>query len=202
MVGSCGPACVEMVRGWLAGADAVRPGAEMVPWARSWLFPLGMTESFGLAMLLADSGARVTVLKQRAGFRLNPSTGTSFDHIARVFGHIAGPVARLREWEARRRGVRLSVGPVTVERFEEPEVARCPAIVMVNQGSYAPDPDWPGGVLHWVVVTEASEAGIRFHDPELGPGQLLSKEEFGKAMDLGSQGIDPQIILADRGPGA
>ena len=144
MIGSCGLACVEMVRGWLDESAVVRDRSEMLPWARSWLFPFGMTESFGLAMLLADRGARVTVLKERPGFQLRPATGTSFDPITRAFGHAASPVARLREWEARRRGVRVSIEPVTVARLRQPDAARSPAIVMVNQGSYAPDPDWAG----------------------------------------------------------
>lgn len=197
MIGSCGPACVEMVRGWLDPSAAIRTGSDMLPWARSWLFPFGMTESFGLAMLLADRGARVTVLKERPGFDLRPATGMGFDHVARAFGHAASPVARLREWEARRRGVRVSIEPVTVERLRQPDAARCPPIVMVNQGAYAPDPDWPGGVLHWVVVTDAGGDRVEFHDPDLGPGQRLSSEEFAKAMDLTSQGIDRQMLLTE-----
>jgi len=190
-----------MGRGWLDESAVVRTGSEMLPWARSWLFPFGMTESFGLAMLLADRGARVTVLKERPGFQLRPATGTGFDPIARAFGHAASPVARLREWEARRRGVRVSIEPVTVARLRQPDAARSPAIVMVNQGSYAPDPDWAGGVLHWVVVTDTSNSTVEFHDPDLGPGQRLSDEEFGKAMDLTSQGIDRQMVITEPAAG-
>jgi hypothetical protein len=195
MIGSCGPACVEMVRGYLAGSTEVRHGSDMIPWARSWLFPFGMTESFGLAVLLANSGARVTVLKERPGFQLRPVTGTSFDAVGTMFGHFSGPTARFREWEARRRDVQLSIGPVTVERLRETDAVQGPAIVMVDQGSYAPDPDFPGGVLHWVVVTEVTDEGVCFHDPDLGPEQRLSRHEFARAMDLATQGIDRQAIL-------
>ncbi|MCI4352591.1 MAG: peptidase C39 family protein [Thermoplasmata archaeon] len=184
-----------MVRGWLARSPVVRPGSDMVPWARSWLFPFGMTESSGLAVLLRNSGANVTVPKESPGFHLRPKTGTSFDAVGTAFGHFASPVARYREWEARRRGVRVSIEPVRVDRLRMSDALRCPAIVMVDQGSYAPDPDFPGGVLHWVVVTNMEDGGISFHDPDLGPEQRLSLEDFDRAMDDSSQGIDRQLIL-------
>jgi hypothetical protein len=197
MLGSCGPACVQMVRGWLDGSAAVRKRSDMVPWVRSWLAPFGMTESFGLAVLLINSGARVTVVKDRPGFHLNPVTRTSFDAIVRVFGYLAGPGARLHEWEARRRGARVFIEPVTVDRLRQTDALGRPAIVMVDQGSYAPDPDFPQGVLHWVVVTEVGDAGVRFHDPDLGPDRRLSLNDFDRAMDVRSRGIDRQLILTE-----
>jgi hypothetical protein len=199
MLGSCGPACVQMVRGWLDGSSTVKKRSDMVPWVRSWLFPFGMTESFGLAVLLINAGARVTVVKERPGFHLRPETRTSFDAIVRVFGYLASPGARLYQWEARRRGARLFIEPVSVDRLRQPDAVGRPAIVMVDQGSYAPDPDFPEGVLHWVVVTDVGDDGVRFHDPDLGPDQKLSLTDFDRAMDVRRRGLDRQLILTDAG---
>lgn len=200
MLGSCGPACVQMVRGWLAGSTAVRARSDLGPWTRSWIFPFGMTESYGLAVLLARSGARVTVFKERPGFHFHPETGTFFDVVGSAFGYLGRPLARIRRWQARRQGIQVSIGPLTVARLGEPDTLGRPAIVMVNQGAYAPDPDFPSGVLHWVVVTDFDATGVRFHDPDLGPNQRLSRSDFDKAMDVRSFGIDRQMVLTDRGP--
>jgi len=188
-----------MVRGWLTGIAVVPKMSDMAPWARSWIFPFGMTESFGLAVLLLNSGARVTVVKERPGFHFRPDTGEYFDAVGKVFGYLATPGARFREWEARRRGVRLAIETVTVNRLLAPDARDRPAIVMVDQGSYAPDPDFPGGVLHWVVVTDVNDDGVRFHDPDLGPDQRLSMADFDRAMDVRTQGIDRQLILTEPG---
>ncbi|MGA7846674.1 MAG: peptidase C39 family protein [Thermoplasmata archaeon] len=198
MLGSCGPACVQMVRGWLDRSPVVPKGSDMVPWVRSWIAPFSMTESFGLATLLLSSGARVTVVKERPRFQFRPESGSNFDKIGKVFGYLATPGARFQEWQARRAGVHLQVETVTVDRLRQPDALGRPAIVMVNQGSYAPDPNFPEGVLHWVVVTGLEDGWVQFHDPDLGADQRLSSADFDRAMDVRSRGIDRQLILTER----
>jgi hypothetical protein len=200
MLGSCGPACVVMVRSWIDGTPVVRARSDIIPWFHSWVFPFGMTESSGLAKLLHDFGARVSVLKERPKFRFRPATGTTFDIVGRAFGYLAIPGARIREWQARRRGIRASIQPLSVDRLQHPDALGRPAIVMVNQGSYAPDPEFPSGVLHWVVVTDVGDGAIQFHDPDLGPNQRLSQADFDRAMDVTPFGIDRQLILVERLP--
>ncbi|MGC2288354.1 MAG: hypothetical protein WA688_00655 [Thermoplasmata archaeon] len=126
-----------------------------------------MTGSFGLAVLLSNSGAHITILKERPAFHLHPSTGTSLDTLFAAFGYLARAAAWLHEWEAPRQGVRVSIESVVVDRLQEPDVLRRPAIVMVSRGSHASDPDFPGGVLHWIVVTDVEDDGARFHGPDI-----------------------------------
>jgi hypothetical protein len=200
MLGSCGPACVVMVRSWFERSPEARARSDIVPWFHSWLFPFGMTDSLGLAKLLHDFGAQVSVFKERPKFRFRPTTGTTFDIVGRAFGYLAIPGARIRAWQARRRGIRASIQPLSVDRLRQPDALGRPAIVMVNQGSYAPDPDFPSGVLHWVVVTDVGDGAVRFHDPDLGPDRRLSLSDFDRAMDVTPFGIDRQLILVNREP--
>ncbi|MCI4369470.1 MAG: peptidase C39 family protein [Thermoplasmata archaeon] len=199
MIGSCGPACVQMVCGWLRSESTVLVGSEMVPWARSWIFPFGMTESFGLARLLRDVGAEVTVYKERPGFSLHPAGDSPMARMFRVFGLGASPVARWRTVRALGKGVEVVLGPVTLELLDANDPALLPAIIMVNQGVYAPDPDWPEGVLHWVVVTGIDPEHVRFHDPDLGPDQEVGRPVFERAMDVRPMGIDRQMVVARPG---
>lgn len=188
-----------MVLGWLDQKSTLRRGTELPGWLRSWIFPFGMTESFGLASILARDGARVTVFKERPDFRMRPASGSGPDPFMTAFGLVAGVWARRRKAQALRRGVRLIVGPVTIGTIATQLQVGLPVIAMVDQGAYAPDPSWPNGVLHWVVVTFANESQVVFHDPDLGPNQQVAAAIFEKALDVRNQGLDSQIVVAERG---
>ncbi len=196
MIGSCGPACVAMVRGHYLGLQELRPKSEMRDWIRTWLFPFGMTEAYGLATALSRHGLRVKLYKERPDFRVHFRFGGLLGLIVKAFAAWARLYSQHFRRTALSQGVDVRIGPVELELVRRATDDGSPAVVMVDQSAYAPDADYPDGVLHWVVVLRFEEEAVVFHDPDLGPEQRVSTAVFEKAMDLSAFQIDRQFVVA------
>ncbi len=194
-IGSCGPACLMMLFKFHRPEMTVGRSLEIRVWMGASLWPFGMTEAFGLANFAVKQGFAATVVKEDMELRMSFPEKYVHPAASRTLLYLA----RARYWRLRRgalgRGVHSVAGQVLLYRIEEALSKGIPPIVMVDQGSYAPDRYFSEGVLHWVVVTGCRQGEVFLNDPELGKGVRLSREQFEKAMDLSSFGKDREMLL-------
>lgn len=166
-------------------------------WTEAALWPLPMTEGFGLANSASKLGFYATVVKDNMALKLFAPKRYGPPGLMNAAFSLAAIRYRYLHEKASRRGIRSVKGAVTLGLIKDALARRIPPIVMVDQGWYAPDKSFPEGVLHWIVVTGADEEGVVIHDPDLGGSIMLSKEQFEKSMDLSRFTNHREILLIE-----
>ncbi|MFQ6134395.1 MAG: peptidase C39 family protein [Nitrososphaerales archaeon] len=202
-IGSCGPACLMMVLKYHRPEVKVNRILEFRAWMHAQLFPLGMTDAFGLAEFAATRRFGALVIKEEKRFNV------SFDYgyISWFFTIFMLPVLRFNydriRTNALSRGVTEFYEKVDIDTIERFVQDKKPPIVMVDQTGYAPDDDYQNGMLHWVVVTGFDSETVKINDPDLGP-LAVPKVDFVKALDLLRRNFetDRRIVVIDSEEGS
>jgi len=201
MLGSCGPASLLMVLKYHRPELKLSRLLEFRAWMAAEIFPLGMTESLGLAVFAAKLSFTPLVLKEEEGFHMEFHD----IRVGRRLFNLMLPIFRLGyrrlSAEAEQVGVEVVYRPVDLGLIEEFVERGLPPIVMVDQTGYAPDEDYRYGVLHWVVVTGFEGDVIVINDPDLGPNLRVSRGSFNHALELLRENFqtDRRMVVVRRG---
>ncbi len=202
VIGSCGPASLMMVLKHHRPEIKISRTLEFRAWMYSQLFPLGMTDAFGLAGFAATRRLEALVIKEQRGFDISFNYG----YIGWLFNVFMLPVLKFNydriRTNALNRGVKEFYEKVDINMIEHFVQNKKPPIVMVDQTGYAPDDNYQDGVLHWVVVTGFDSETVKMNDPDLGP-MVVPKVDFEKALDLRRNfETDRRIVIIDSGEGS
>ena len=197
---SCGPACLLMVRKFLDPAVRLGRAQEFDLWRQCNLIGIRGADPFGMSVPLLDAGHEVCLITHRFSastanlrFERMRERGFSEDEVALAAFGMADNRRRARE-----RGLPITYGRLTVQRVAEGFRKGFVPIVLVHMGVIH-----QLDIAHWIVVTEAGEGNMTFHDPyppKGGRHLRVSHDQFQQMIDqVGARlGHSPSALFVRR----